>query len=114
MPKLRSRQVPASPQVAPTKLEILGGWGNDVDDPIEAKAAVAYGQWADRLFLMVACLFFLPAAADLGLWAASRSMASLLGPALLLLLCLGYLYRRRRFRQQVQRDNAVLAGSSPR
>jgi hypothetical protein len=90
--------------VNPTKLEVFGGWGEDLDDPILAEAAVVYGQWADRLFLTVACLFLLPALADLGLWVASRSAASLLGPGLMLVLCLAYLYRRRQFRQQVRRD----------
>jgi hypothetical protein len=85
-------------------MEVFGGWGDDFEDPVKAEAAVVYGQWADRLFLSVACLFLLPALADLGLWAASRSVASLLGPGLMLILCMVYLYRRRRFRQQVRRD----------
>ncbi len=96
--------LPALPRVTPTRLETFGGWGEGVDDPMEAEAAVVYGQWADRLFLTVACLFLLPATADLVLWAASHSVASLLGPVPLLLLCLGYLYRRKRFRQQVGRS----------
>jgi hypothetical protein len=99
----RSR-LPVLPRVTPTKLEVFGGWGEGVDDPIEAEAAVVYGQWADRLFLTVSCLFLLPALADLVLWVTSRSMATLLGPGLLLVLCLAYLYRRRRFRQAVRQS----------
>lgn len=107
--------LPPLPRVEPTRLEVFGGWGQGVEDPIEAEAAVTYGQWADRLFLTVACLFLLPATADLGLWAASRSVSSLIGPASVLLLCLAYLYRRKRFRQQVQRNNnAAPGGLEPR
>ncbi len=104
MAVLKRASLPALPRVTPTRLEVFGGWGVGVDDPVEAEAAVVYGQWADRLFLTVACLFLLPAAADLGLWAASHSLASLLGPVPLLILCLGYLYRRKRFRQQVRQS----------
>ncbi|HEV3280191.1 MAG TPA: hypothetical protein VG032_01175 [Acidimicrobiales bacterium] len=104
MPLLRRSRLPSLPRVKPTKMEVFGGWGDDFEDPVKAEAAVVYGQWADRLFLSVACLFLLPALADLGLWAASRSVASLLGPGLMLILCMVYLYRRRRFRQQVRRD----------
>lgn len=106
MAVLKRANLPALPRVTPTRLEVFGGWGEGVDDPIEAEAAVVYGQWADRLFLTVAFLFLLPAAADLALWAASPSPASLLGPAPLLLLCLAYLYRRKRFRRQVRRSAA--------
>jgi hypothetical protein len=101
---LKRSSLPPLPRVKPTKLEVFGGWGEGVDDPAQAEAAVVYGQWADRLFLTFACLFLLPALADLVLWEASRSAASLLGPGFLLVLCLAYLYRRRRFRQAVRRD----------
>ncbi|MGH9081154.1 MAG: hypothetical protein ACRDYE_13980 [Acidimicrobiales bacterium] len=104
MPLPKRSSLPPLPQVTPTKLEVFGGWGEGVDDPIVAEAAVVYGQWADRLFLSVACLFLLPAFADLVLWAASRSLASLLGPGLLLVLCLAYLHRRRRFRHAIRND----------
>lgn len=106
MPIPRRSHLPPLARVTPTRLEVFGGWGEGVEDPAEAAAAVAYGQWADRLFLTVGCLFFLPGAADLVLWAGSRSFASLVGPISLLVLCSGYLFRRKRFRQELQRSDA--------
>jgi hypothetical protein len=114
VPLLRRSNLPQLARVTPTRLEIFGGWGEGVDDPVEAEAAAAYGQWADRLFLTVGCLFFLPGAADLVLWASSRSLANLVGPISLLVLCSGYLLRRKRFRQQLQRSCAGLSRVEPR
>jgi hypothetical protein len=80
----------------------FGGWSQGVEDPHEAEVATAYGQWADRLYLNLACLFVCVAVADLVMWAVSRSPASLLGPVSLLILCLAYLNKRRRFRRSVR------------
>lgn len=113
MPVLRSSPA-LPPGLTPTRLESLGGWGVGVEDPAQAEAAVVYGQWADRLFLTVACLFFVPGMADLGLWVASRSLSSLVGPASLLVLCSAYLYRRRRFRRHLERPAAPTAQAARR
>lgn len=92
------------PRPGHTTLEAIGGWGEGLEDPGDAEAAVVYGQWADLLYMKVACLFLCAALADLALWAATGSVTSLLGPGSLLILCLMYLDRRRRFRRTVRRN----------
>jgi hypothetical protein len=87
-----------------TTLESIGGWGEGLEDPGDAEAAAVYGQWADLLYLKVACLFFCVALADLALWAANGSVANLLGPGSLLIVCMAYLNRRRRFRRAARRN----------
>ena len=104
MPLLKRSTLPPLPRVSPTTLEVLGGWGEGLEDPSDAEAAVVYGQWADLLYLKVACLFLCAALADLAAWAAGGSVASLLGPGSLLVVCLVYLDRRRRFRRTVRRS----------
>ncbi len=66
---------------------------------------MVYGQWADLLYLKLAGLFLCAALADLVLWAVEGSWPALMGPAVVLLLCLVYLYRRRRFRRSVQQGD---------
>ena len=108
------------PRLGHTTLEAIGGWGEGLEDPGDAEAAVVYGQWADLLYMKVACLFLSAALADLALWAATGSVTSLLGPGSLLILCLMYLDRRRRFRRTVRRNThgpstpTVGAGSNVR
>jgi Flp pilus assembly protein TadB len=94
----------SSPPENRARLAAFSGWSQGVEDPHEAEVATAYGRWADRLYLNLACLFVCVAVADLMTWAVNRSLASLLGPAALLILCLAYLNKRRRFRQSVRRD----------
>ena len=106
---LKRSRLPTLPRVQPTTLEVLGGWGEGVDDPADAEAAVVYGQWADLLYLKLAFLFLGAALADLVLWAASGSWLSLLGPSAVLTLCAGYLYRRRRFRTSVRQKATRVA-----
>jgi hypothetical protein len=85
-----------------TGLVALAGWDQGAEDPHQAEVAIAYGQWADRLYLNLAFIFLCVAVADLTTWANSRSLVSLLGPASLLVLCLAYLGKRRRFRRSLR------------
>ncbi len=102
VPLFKRSPMPELPRVSPTTLEVLGGWGEGLEDPSDAEAAVVYGQWADLLYLKVACLFLCAALADLAVWASGGSVASLLGPGSLVVVCLVYLERRRRFRRTVR------------
>jgi hypothetical protein len=102
VPLVKRSSLPRLPRIEPTTLELLGGWGEGFEDPGDAEAAVVYGQWADLLYIKIACLFGCAAVADLVVWAASGSVASLLGPGSVLILCMAYLYRRRRFRRRVR------------
>jgi hypothetical protein len=76
--------------------------------------ANAYGQWADRLYLCLAALFLPGAVGDFIVWVATGSLVSLLGPTMLLGLCIAYLNLRRRFRRSVRvADSRITARIDP-
>jgi hypothetical protein len=78
------------------------GWDQGAGAPEDAQVANAYGQWADRLYLCLAVLFLPGAVGDFFIWVGTGSLISLLGPAMLLGLCIAYLNLRRRFRRSVR------------
>jgi hypothetical protein len=85
-----------------TRLVMARGWHQGVEDPDAAQVANAYGQWVDRLYLSIACLFLPGAVGDFIVWLTARSVMSLLGPITLLGVCVAYLDQRRRFRRSLR------------